>query len=316
MFFIKQRYAIHSNMRKTTLLHNPTAGDNDFSRKELVKLIKQEDFDCAYASVKEEGWDVFEEDTDFLIIAGGDGTVRRVAKALMKRKRLDKQYPLALLPHGTANNIATALDIRGEASEIVPHWHRYHLKSFDIGKVHGLAEDLFFLEGFGYGIFPRLMKVMDKNQAADTGTVDEKLKAARTVLYDIVQNYEPRHCKIIADGVEHSGEYLMVEVMNIRSIGPNLVLAADADPGDGMLDVVMVPESNRKKLESFLLSRMNEEDREFSFTTIRAKKVQIVWEGKDMHADDERLKVEKPVEISIEILPDMLQFMITGPVNL
>jgi diacylglycerol kinase family enzyme len=301
-------------MKKTTLLHNPTAGDNDFSRKELVKLITKEGFECTYASVKEEGWDAFENDTDFLIIAGGDGTVRRVAKALMKRKRLDKQYPLALLPHGTANNIATALEIRGEAGDIVPHWHHYHLKSFDIGKVHGLGEDLFFLEGFGYGIFPKLMKVMDKAQV-DDGTVDEKLKAARTALYEIVQNYEPKHCTIITDGVEHSGEYLMVEVMNIRSIGPNLVLAPDADPGDCRLDVVMVPKSSRKKLESFLLSRMNEEDREFSFTTIRAKKVQIRWDGKDIHADDERLKVDNPVDIEIEILPEMLQFMITDRPN-
>jgi diacylglycerol kinase (ATP) len=299
-------------MKRTILLHNPSAGDNDFSKKELVKLIKKEGFECSYASVKEEGWDTFGNDTDFLIVAGGDGTVRRAAKALMKRKLLDKQYPLALLPHGTANNIATALQIEGHAKDIVPHWHHYHLKSFDIGKIHGLRDDLFFLEAFGYGIFPKLMKVMDKIEGEIGDGVEEKLKAARVVLYDVVQNYEARPCTIIADGVEHSGNYIMVEVMNIRSLGPNLVLAADADPGDGMLDVVMVSEANRKKFESFLLGRINgKEDSEFSFTTVRAKKVKIMWNGKDIHADDERLKVEKPLEIDIEILPDMLQFMIT-----
>nr|WP_295922506.1 diacylglycerol kinase family protein [uncultured Dyadobacter sp.] len=299
-------------MKRTTLLHNPSAGDNDFSKKELVKLIKKAGFDCTYASVKEEGWDTFENDTDFLIVAGGDGTVRRAAKALMKRKLLDKQYPLALLPHGTANNIATALQIEGHAKDIVPYWHHSHLKSFDIGKIHGLGEDLFFLEAFGYGIFPRLMKVMDKIEGEIGDSVEEKLKAARVVLYDVVQNYEARPCTIIADGVEHSGNYIMVEVMNIRSLGPNLVLAAGADPGDGLLDVVMVSESNRTKFESFLLGRINgKEDSEFSFTTVRAKKVKIMWDGKDVHADDERLKVEKPLEVEIEILPDMLQFMIT-----
>lgn len=299
-------------MKRTTLLHNPSAGDNDFSKKELVKLIKKAGFECNYASVKEEGWDTFEDETDFLIVAGGDGTVRRAAKALMKRKLLDKQFPLALLPHGTANNIATALQIEGHAKDIVPHWHHSHLQPFDIGKIHGLGEDLFFLEAFGYGIFPRLMKVMDKIEGEIGESVEEKLKAARVVLYDIVQNYEARPCTIVADGVEHSGNYIMVEVMNIRSLGPNLVLAADADPGDGLLDVVMVSESSRAKFESFLLGRINgKEDSEFSFTTVRAKKVKIMWEGKDVHADDERLKVEKPLEVEIEILPDMLQFMIT-----
>ncbi|ACT91675.1 diacylglycerol/lipid kinase family protein [Dyadobacter fermentans] len=298
-------------MKRTTLLHNPTAGDNDFSKKELLKIIKKEGFECEYASVKEEGWDEFEEKTDFLIIAGGDGTVRRAAKALMQRKRLDKQFPLALLPHGTANNIATALQIEGHPKDIIPHWHHYKLQPFDIGRVHGVRDDLFFLEAFGYGIFPRLMKVMDKIEGDIGDTAEEKLKAARAVLLEIVQTYEARPCTIVADGVEHSGNYIMVEVMNIRSIGPNLVLAGTADPGDGCLDVVMVSEASRNKFESFLLSRINDEDKEFSFSTIRAKKVKIFWDGKDAHADDERLKLEKPVEVEIEVLPDMLQFMIT-----
>lgn len=298
-------------MKRTTLLHNPTAGDNDFSKKELLKIIKKEGFECEYASVKEEGWDEFEEKTDFLIIAGGDGTVRRAAKALMQRKRLDKQFPLALLPHGTANNIATALQIEGHPKDIIPHWHHYKLQPFDIGRVHGVRDDLFFLEAFGYGIFPRLMKVMDKIEGDIGDTAEEKLKAARAVLLEIVQTYEARPCTIVADGVEHSGNYIMVEVMNIRSIGPNLVLAGTADPGDGCLDVVMVSEVSRNKFESFLLSRINDEDKEFSFSTIRAKKVKIFWDGKDAHADDERLKLEKPVEVEIEVLPDMLQFMIT-----
>ena len=141
-------------MKNTNLLHNPTAGDNDFSEKELVKLIEAEGFKCEYASVKEDGWDNFKTETDFLIIAGGDGTVRRVAKALMKRKRLDKQFPIAILPHGTANNIAGTLKVEGKVKDIVRTWHNGVLKKFDIGKIYGLREEMFFLEGFGCGIFP------------------------------------------------------------------------------------------------------------------------------------------------------------------
>jgi len=298
-------------MKNTNLLHNPTAGDNDFSEKELVKLIEAEGFKCEYASVKEDGWDNFKTETDFLIIAGGDGTVRRVAKALMKRKRLDKQYPIALLPHGTANNIATALQITGEAKEIAKTWHNEHLQPFDIGKIYGLGEDRFFLEGFGYGVFPRLMKVMGKIEEEIGDSVEEKLKAALAVLYDIVLNYDAKECKIIADGVEHTGKYLMVEVMNIRSIGPNLVLAPSADPGDGELEVVLIPETQREKFEAFILSQINGGEDEFKFTTIRAKNIELSWGGKDLHIDDERIKLEEPARINIEIQPKMLHFVIT-----
>ncbi|KAA0993636.1 diacylglycerol/lipid kinase family protein [Dyadobacter aurulentus] len=297
-------------MKRTTLLHNPTAGDNDFSKKELTKLIKKEGFDCAYASVKEDGWDEFEEDSDFLIIAGGDGTVRRVAKALMKRRQLQKQYPLALLPHGTANNVACALGIDGEAKDIVQQWHHHRLKPFDIGKVQGLEEDMFFLEAFGLGIFPRLMKVMSKLESEIGDTAEERLHAAKRVLLEILQTYEARHCEIIADGKEFSGNYLMIEVMNIRSIGPNLILAPNADPGDGLLEVVLIEETHRNKFESFLRNEIDETGQEFSFKTIQAKRVKINCDWKDMHIDDERIKIEKPAEINIQIMPDMLEFIL------
>ena len=296
-------------MKKVHLLHNPTAGDKEFARNELLSLIKSEGFECSYASVKQEKWDEFSIDTDFLVIAGGDGTVRRIAKALMKRPRLDKQYPLALLPHGTANNIACTLNIDGKVKDIVKSWHKSVLKKFDIGKIYGIGENVFFLEGFGCGIFPRLIKVMEKIDT-EAGSIEEKIKTARSVLYDIVLTYEAQNCKIVADGITHSGKYIMVEVMNTSSIGPNLELAKSADPGDGELDIVMIPESHQKKFEAFLLNKINGEEEDYVFTTIKAKNVEILWEGKDVHVDDEKIKFSLPLNVKVEIQPGMLEFLV------
>ncbi len=297
-------------MKKAHLLHNPTAGEKDFSGSQLIKLIEKEGFSCTHASVKKEGWDEFDTDVDFIICAGGDGTVRRIAKALMKRKRIDKQYPIAILPHGTANNIARTLGINGKVEDIVKSWQNWNLKSFDIGKVYGLAPDMFFLEGFGCGIFPRLMKAMSKIEIAQDMGKEERINVARVALADVVQKFEPVFCKIIADEIEHTGKYIMVEVMNTRSIGPNLELAPAADPGDGEVDVVLIPESHQRKFEAFLAARINGEDGDFSFTTIRAKKLEISWEGKDIHVDDERLKPEKNLQVKIEVLPGMIEFLV------
>ncbi|WP_031527103.1 diacylglycerol/lipid kinase family protein [Dyadobacter crusticola] len=298
-------------MKKAHLLHNPTAGDSDFSKEELVKLIRQEWIECAYSSVKGDGWEGFDEHSDFLIIAGGDGTVRRIAKILLKRTLLDKHYPIALLPHGTANNVACALGINGKAKDIIRKWHHYHLKPFDIGRVIGLDGDRFFLEAFGIGVFPRLMKLMERLEDAIGGSAEDKLNAARCALLEIVQTYEAKSCQIFADGKEHSGEYLMVEVMNIRSIGPNLVLAPEADPGDGMLEVVLITASNRRKFESFLRHQIDGIEQDFTFKTIRARQVKIVCGCKDLHIDDERIKVENPSDIEIDINPGRLEFIIT-----
>ncbi len=129
-------------------------------------------------------------------------------------------------------------------------------------------------------------------------------------MHEIVLTYKPVTCKIVADDVEYSGSYIMLEVMNAKSIGPNLELAPDADPGDGELDIVLIPESHQGKFEAFLLNRMNGLDDDFAFTTIRAKKLEIIWDGKDVHADDERIKLEDNLNIKIEIQPGRLEFLI------
>ena len=49
-----------------------------------------------------------------------------------------------------------------------------------------------------------------------------------------------------------SGDYLMLEVQNIRYIGPNLELHPEADINDGFLDVIMVGAKERNKLKPLL----------------------------------------------------------------
>ena len=55
------------------------------------------------------------------------------------------------------------------------------------------------------------------------------------------------------DGKKMSGDYLMLEVQNIRYIGPNLELHPEADINDGFLDVVMVGAKERNKLKPYLM---------------------------------------------------------------
>jgi diacylglycerol kinase (ATP) len=299
-------------MKTAHLLHNPKAGDKDFTKSELMKLIKNEGFDCTYASLKKSNWDQFDDNIDFIVVAGGDGTVRSTAKALLNRTLLDKQFPIALLPHGTANNIAETLQVSGGVSKIIQSWKKSVLKKFDVGKVEGLSEAMFFLEAFGFGIFPKLMKVMEKMKDDPAEDRKDKIKIARALLYDVVLSYKAQKCKIIADGVDHTGKYIMVEVMNIRSIGPNLELSKDSDPGDGEFEIVLIPEDHQKKFEEFLLNRINGQEDSYSFTTLKAKEIQILWEGKDVHTDDETVRYTKPAEINITVQPGLMEFLVAG----
>ena len=60
-----------------------------------------------------------------------------------------------------------------------------------------------------------------------------------------VWDWPAHELQITLDGEDLSGEYILLEVMNIQHIGPSLHLAPDANPGDGLLDVVLVKAAHR-----------------------------------------------------------------------
>lgn len=228
-------------MKQVQLIHNPGAGDESHSKDDLKDLLEQNGYECSYVSTKKKGWKEFESDADLLLIAGGDGTIRKVAGELLEEKLIDKPNPIAILPMGTANNISKALQITGEPKDIIQSWNAFKTKSFDVGRIHDIPDHLFFLESFGYGVFPYLMQEMKKLGEDQFETPEEKIHKALEVLHQIILSYEPKQCNLSVDGTDHSGKFVLIEIMNTPSIGPNICISPLSDPGDGEFEVVLVP---------------------------------------------------------------------------
>jgi len=297
-------------MKVAMLVHNPTAGDEEHSKKDLISMIEKKGYQCVYASTKEKGWKV-KSHIDFLIVAGGDGTVRKIVKKLLKRKVLQKTLPIGLLPLGTANNIAKALDISGTTEETIDSWQTAHRKKFDVGYVTYSKETNFFLEGLGFGIFPYLMQEMKNQDKESIEDPELKMRAALELLHQIVLSYEPRLCTLEVDGANHSGKYLLAEIMNTRSIGPNLVLAPDADPGDGELEIVLIAEKHKEKFASYLKNKLaGNEEEEYRYDTLKGKNIQISWQGTHVHLDGEIIKAAESTELTIELKEGLVEFLV------
>ena len=298
-------------MKKTALLlHNPKAGNEEHTKKSLIRLIEAGGFNCRYRSVKEDDWQHFEDSVDFLIVAGGDGTVRKVAAALLDNKKVPGQLPIALLPLGTANNISQSLNIHGEPDKIIESWHAYNLQPFDVGLLTGSDDVHYVLESFGYGVFPYLMAEMKKQDKEDLEDKDIKIKAALQLTHDIAHSYEPRECHMVIDGQDHSGVYLLVEIMNIRSIGPNLFLSPFGDPGDGTFEVILIAKEDKDKFAAYIENKINDTEITYPFPSIKASDIQISWQGKHAHVDDEIIKLKKGAEITIQMQKHALQFLV------
>lgn len=277
---------------KITLIHNPGAGDGQ-DAKELVRLITEAGHEVQHRSVKNDWKSFLNKPTDLVVAAGGDGTVRPVALEAASRG-----LPFAALPFGTANNIAKTLGLLGDAGELIESWSaspscRY---PFDIGEVVAPWGRERFIEGVGAGLVADLISREDEI-AADATLLGRATDRALHLLAELLRESRVRRWQVKADGHDLSGDYLALEVLNIRFVGPNLPLAPGAFPGDGLLDVVLIGKADREPLLAYLETRLHLASGQLpKLRVVPAKCVEIVAPaGVRWHLDDRNWPDAEPL---------------------
>ncbi len=296
-------------MLRARLIHNPNAGEGKFSSEELVALLQDRGYTITYANSKKTGWDEWDEEDDIIIVAGGDGTVRKLVKKLVKRSLIDKRFPVAVLPLGTANNIASTFYRKKELDTIIKGWEYEHVRSVDIARVRGIENEYFFLEGMGVGVFPQLIRKI-KEEGDDNETPKEEMRSAQEMFAEIVSGYKPKFCHLMIDGEDYSGYYVLIEIMNMKAVGPNLNLAPEANPSDGLLDVVMVPATEQESLAAYAKAKAAGKEASFTFRTVKGKDIRMQWSGAQVHVDDEQLNVDKNTPVHVQLEPGLLVFFV------
>ena len=267
---------------RVLLIYNPKAGDGvDDDVRGLVDLIRAEGHDVGWRSSKDRRLrSAFAEPFDVIAVAGGDGTVAKVARLLRGR-----DAAIAPLPLGTANNIATALGVAdGEPKTHIRGWSKARRVAFDLGLARGPWGSRVFLESFGAGLMPALI---DEHRAPPRGSVSAEERLAHAVEHARRTARRAPAIEIEAwlDGHEISGRYVLFEAMNIGLAGPNLELARDADPGDGQFDLVLVPESERGLLAKGLRERGSAAAA--ALPSLRGRRLRLARGDFRVHLDDE-----------------------------
>jgi diacylglycerol kinase family enzyme len=269
---------------RVTLIHNPTAGDEDHSRERLLTLIRAAGYEAVYHSSKEDIGAALKEPGDLVVVAGGDGTVRKVAM-----HTIETGAPIAILPVGTANNISKSLGITSPEDELIQGWSTARRKRFTVGQATSSWGEEIFIEGMGMGLFTRamtLLEYVDGKAPDDFSSAYDKLYRDLSALIVLVSEFSPINLKVTIDGQDVSGPYLLMEVMNMNYIGPNLHLAPDADPSDGYLDFVFLAEDNRENFARYLAKRLAGKEAAPPVRVIKGRHLQFHWRGTAIHLDD------------------------------
>ncbi|MGA8655563.1 MAG: diacylglycerol kinase family protein [Chthoniobacterales bacterium] len=105
-------------------------------------------YEVHYASIKERDWEkAFTEPCDRIVIAGGDGTISRLAPWLA-----GKETPFCILPLDTANNCARSLGQMNTVESIISGLKSESIKKLDLGVVTSSDGHRMFIESIGIGL--------------------------------------------------------------------------------------------------------------------------------------------------------------------
>ena len=236
---------------RVTLFHNPEAGDARLTAEQLSSILSDVGYQVRYQSTKKDWRSALDDLGELAIVAGGDGTVAKVAKALAER-----EVPLAVVPLGTANNIGKALGAFGEVRTLVERWRGTPAAAMDLGVAVGPFGEERFVEAVGGGIFAELIRRGRYEVEHSSAIVGRETDRALQLLRGILEEAEAADWQVSLDDYDLSGPYLAIEAMNIGFAGPNIPLASDADIGDGELDVVLLREEDRERLLEYVVGRV------------------------------------------------------------
>ena len=194
-----------------TLIYNPDAGsDNQPSDDEIVNLIRSAGHSAECQSSNQIGWEkALEKPVDLVAVSGGDGIVGKVAKRM-----IGKHTPLAVLPMGTANNVANALGVADRPlDQLIAGWNSAHRMKFDVGAASGPWGSTYFIEGLGLGIFTETMARLDARKNIDIAhhnVTERKIASVLEFMNIRLDGYPGIRLKLTLDDQDLSGEYVLL----------------------------------------------------------------------------------------------------------
>jgi len=239
---------------------------------------------------------------DALVIVGGDGTLAIVLDVLV-----GSGIPLVLVPAGTGNDLARALGIPfgSPDSAAVAAMAAAHgvSRSLDVGEAICPDGAAHFLTVAALGF--------DAKVSERTNSLRWPRGRARYYLAMVIEliRLRPMAFALRADGAEIPLSHgTLIAVGNTRSYGGGMPVCPQADPHDGLFDVVHVAPVGRITLIG-LLPRLlrGTHVRLPQVTTLRAAEVDVSAPGLVVYADGERIGSES---VKIRMIPAALSVLL------
>jgi diacylglycerol kinase (ATP) len=222
-----------------------------------------------------------------VVLIGGDGTLHAVAN-------INGQKPeVALLPRGRANNIAHALGVSPDLKWAAKLAVQGIAHPIDGISVEAPELKMTALEGVSVGFHAQARaRYRGVNSADTTAGVAAALSA--------FAHFEPVSIALALDGDCELRRLGQLFVVNFPFFGPRLPVAVDADPGDGVLEVVELPGGTRASV-AVDLARLKRGThlRRGDVRIQSARQIRIATRGRSPVVADTTVLSSGPVELAV-----------------
>ena len=228
----------HPSPGRVAILINPSSGKDEPILAPINRVLAEAGIEWEPFILKKDGEAraveaALRSDPDALWIYGGDGTVAKVASALLDGPGADR--PVGVLGGGTANALAETLGAPEGLEEMLGRLCGGHVdpQRFDVG----LAGDRAFLLRATIGAMAGMTGRTTREEKDRLGLLAYALSSLR-----VLTDTPVRRFRLTVDGDDSSHDAISILVANADGTGLGAVLASDVREQDRRLDVFVVPD--------------------------------------------------------------------------
>ena len=234
---------------------------------------------------------------DKVVAVGGDGTVSMVAKAL-----LNSGIPLGILPAGSANGMATELQLPTDLDAALKVIEGNHVQPCDVLEINNSHYCLHLSD---IGLNAKLIRYFEE------GSIRGMLgyaKVASKVLW------KKRMMKITlkTKGKQLECEALMAVFANARKYGTGAVINPDGILDDGLFEVILIKKLALSEIVKAFINHGRFNPKKFEI--VQAESISINTDhAADFQVDGEYLG--KIRHLNAKVIPSALQILVSAPDN-
>lgn len=220
-------------MKRVKLIYNPNSGEKKILNMldDIIMIYQENGYELIpyRLSNKESIENAFiglDDTYKHLLIAGGDGTVDLILNSM---KINNIEIPIGILPTGTANDFANALNLSFNVKESIYNIIKSTPKKIDIGKIN----NKYFINVASAGMFTDISQRINQDLKNYIGKVSYYIKGIEEALY-----MRKFNISVYSEEITYEGDMYLMLIFNGKTAG-NINLAYKAEIDDGYLDVII-----------------------------------------------------------------------------